>query len=64
MRNERIDGQSLKELLAAGTALLYERKDVVDSLNVFPVPDGDTGTNMYLTFAAAMREVEKLSAIS
>lgn len=64
MRNERIDGQSLKELLAAGTALLYERKDVVDSLNVFPVPDGDTGTNMYLTFAAAIREVEKLSAIS
>jgi len=64
LRNERIDGQSLKELLAAGTALLYERKDVVDSLNVFPVPDGDTGTNMYLTFAAAIREVEKLSAIS
>lgn len=60
MSIERINGQQLKEMLAAGTALLYERKDVVDSLNVFPVPDGDTGTNMYLTFAAALREVEKV----
>lgn len=64
MTIERINGQAFKELLAAGTALLYERKDAVDSLNVFPVPDGDTGTNMYLTFAAALREVEKLGAVN
>lgn len=39
--------------------MLYEHKDEVDALNVFPVPDGDTGTNMYLTFLSALREVEK-----
>lgn len=41
--------------------MLYEHKDEVDALNVFPVPDGDTGTNMYLTFLSALREVEKTS---
>lgn len=60
MNIERINGEQLRDMLAAGIALLYERKDAVDSLNVFPVPDGDTGTNMYLTFAAALREVEKV----
>lgn len=64
MSAESINGQTFRELLAAGTALLYERKDAVDSLNVFPVPDGDTGTNMYLTFAAALREVEKLGQVN
>lgn len=61
MSLEFIDGPHLKRLLAAGTAMLYDHKDEVDSLNVFPVPDGDTGTNMYLTFLSALREVEKAS---
>jgi DAK2 domain fusion protein YloV len=56
---EHIDGPQLRRLLAAGTAMLYENKEEVDALNVFPVPDGDTGTNMYLTFLSALREVEK-----
>ena len=56
---ENIDGPQLKKVIAAGTAMLYEHKDEVDALNVFPVPDGDTGTNMYLTFLSAVREVEK-----
>lgn len=59
MSLEYIDGPHLKRLLAAGTAMLYDHKDEVDALNVFPVPDGDTGTNMYLTFLSALREVEK-----
>lgn len=59
---ENIDGPQLKKVIAAGTAMLYEHKDEVDALNVFPVPDGDTGTNMYLTFLSAVREVEKTTS--
>jgi DAK2 domain fusion protein YloV len=54
---EIIDGSLLKQLLASGTACLNAHKAEVDTLNVFPVPDGDTGTNMYLTFQSALREV-------
>lgn len=59
MHVDMLDGESFWQLLSAGTAFLHERKEEVDALNVFPVPDGDTGTNMYLTFLAALREVEK-----
>lgn len=52
-----IDGALLKEAISAGTACLYSHKAEVDALNVFPVPDGDTGTNMYLTFQAALKEL-------
>lgn len=52
-----INGSMLKQLLASGTACLNAHKAEVDTLNVFPVPDGDTGTNMYLTFQSALREV-------
>lgn len=57
MKVEAIDGVLLKELMASGTTALYNHKAEVDALNVFPVPDGDTGTNMYLTFQAALREL-------
>lgn len=57
LQQDYIDGQLLKELISAGTACLYSHKAQVDALNVFPVPDGDTGTNMYLTFQAALREL-------
>ena len=57
MKAEAIDGSLLKELMASGTTALYNHKAEVDALNVFPVPDGDTGTNMYLTFQAAFREL-------
>lgn len=43
-----------------GNNLLYSNRDVVDSLNVFPVPDGDTGTNMALTFESAISEILKI----
>jgi DAK2 domain fusion protein YloV len=52
-----INGSLLKQLMASGTACLGTHKSEVDALNVFPVPDGDTGTNMFLTFQSALREV-------
>ena len=51
------DGQGLKRLLKAGTAWLDRHMDAINSLNVFPVPDGDTGTNMLLTMQAALEEI-------
>jgi DAK2 domain fusion protein YloV len=50
----------LKTAVIAGANALYERKSEIDALNVFPVPDGDTGTNMYLTALSAAIDVEKL----
>jgi hypothetical protein len=44
-------------MVMAGTALLEKNREAVDALNVFPVPDGDTGTNMTLTMQSAVREV-------
>ena len=54
-----IDGQMLKKMIIAGANKLGENKQLVDSLNVFPVPDGDTGTNMSLTALSAASETEK-----
>ncbi|NLY90163.1 MAG: DAK2 domain-containing protein [Firmicutes bacterium] len=59
MNLDLIDGPKLKKVLAAGVETLVGHKEEVDALNVFPVPDGDTGTNMSLTFQAALREAEK-----
>lgn len=53
-----IDGQSLKRLVDAGLTWLRTNKDIVNALNVFPVPDGDTGTNMVLTLQAAWNEIK------
>ncbi|MBQ6480246.1 MAG: DAK2 domain-containing protein [Anaerolineaceae bacterium] len=52
-----IDGLLLRDMVMAGTALLERNREAVDALNVFPVPDGDTGTNMTLTMQSATREV-------
>jgi len=46
-------------MVIAGAALLEKNREVVDALNVFPVPDGDTGTNMSLTMMSATREVNQ-----
>ncbi len=54
---QAIDGLLLREMVLAGAALLEKNREMVDSLNVFPVPDGDTGTNMSLTMASATREI-------
>lgn len=52
-----IDGQRLKRLLEASLLWLKANQQLVNSLNVFPVPDGDTGTNMLLTMQAAYSEI-------
>ena len=52
-----IDGLLLRDMGMAGAALLEKNREAVDALNVFPVPDGDTGTNMSLTMQSAIREV-------
>ena len=51
-----ITGQDLKEMFAAATAWLEKSAADIDALNVFPVPDGDTGTNMLLTMRSTMEE--------
>jgi len=56
----KIDGHMLRKAIIAGANELEREKDYIDSLNVFPVPDGDTGINMSLTAIAAAKEVEKL----
>ena len=48
-KTSMIDGQDLKVLVEASLTWLRTNQQLVNSLNVFPVPDGDTGTNMLLT---------------
>lgn len=55
-----IDSSKLKEMFLGGYKNLQLHKAEVDALNVFPVPDGDTGTNMSLTIASAVKEIENL----
>ena len=52
---EQLRGQDLKQAFSAATVCLEEYRDAVNALNVFPVPDGDTGTNMLLTMRSAVR---------
>ena len=52
-----INGVMLRKMILNGAKLLDSNKQHVDSLNVFPVPDGDTGTNMSLTLLSAAKEV-------
>ena len=56
MKTNYIDGYKLKVLLENATVTLEKNKDEVNSLNVFPVPDGDTGTNMLLTIKSALKQ--------
>jgi len=53
-----VNGQGLKTLMEAGMIWLKTNQQLVNNLNVFPVPDGDTGTNMVLTMQAAFDEIE------
>lgn len=59
----KIDGSKFKEMLAGGVRALELNRDTVDALNVFPVPDGDTGTNMSLTVASALREANACDSV-
>lgn len=57
MNSHTIDAKSFQKLFLAGANRINSRKDYINELNVFPVPDGDTGTNMSLTILAAAKEV-------
>ncbi|NMC12842.1 MAG: DAK2 domain-containing protein [Chloroflexi bacterium] len=61
LQNSPLDGFSLKVLIEAGLNWLRTNQQIVNALNVFPVPDGDTGTNMVLTMQAAYDEIANLS---
>ncbi|MEA3309137.1 MAG: DAK2 domain-containing protein [Chloroflexota bacterium] len=55
-----LNGQDLKWMVKAALARLRQHKEAINALNVFPVPDGDTGTNMMLTMTSAWGEIENL----
>ena len=52
-----INGAAFRKMILGSAKVLEDNKKYIDSLNVFPVPDGDTGTNMSLTFKMATQEV-------
>ena len=67
LRTRRIsvfDGQDLKKAMQAGAASLEEHREAINALNVFPVPDGDTGSNMSKTMQAAIRDIADSSETS
>ena len=60
MKVQKIDAKTFRNMFLAGAKLLEMKKEYVNELNVFPVPDGDTGTNMTMTILSAAREVEQI----
>ncbi|MCY7887142.1 DAK2 domain-containing protein [Bacillus spizizenii] len=56
-----LDGRTFAEMILAGAQNLSQNASAVDALNVFPVPDGDTGTNMNLSMTSGAREVEQMN---
>ena len=54
-----INGNCLLNAIISGSNNIAKNKDLVDKLNIFPVPDGDTGTNMSMTMASAVAELQK-----
>ena len=61
MNQVTISGAQFRDMVSVATALLEKNREAIDALNVFPVPDGDTGTNMCMTMQSAMKEVQKTS---
>ena len=53
-----IDGNMLKQMIISGANNLFNHYPEVDALNVFPVPDGDTGINMNLTISSGAKEIQ------
>ncbi len=64
MATKTIDAKLLAKMFLAGAANLDAKKEWINELNVFPVPDGDTGTNMTLTILSAAKEVSALSTMT
>lgn len=61
---DKINAQLFKDMVLSGAYLLHNQHNIIDALNVFPVPDGDTGTNMSLTFNSGAKEIENLQSDS
>ncbi len=59
--SKSISGAVFRKMVISGANFLEKNKDYVDSLNVFPVPDGDTGTNMSLTMRSAIKEINMVT---
>ena len=57
-----IEGKMLRDMFVSGANNLQNHKELVDQLNVFPVPDGDTGTNMTMPIMSEAEEVSALTA--
>ena len=62
MNELTISGAQFRDMIVVGAALLERNRQAIDALNVFPVPDGDTGTNMTMTMQSAVRELRALPA--
>lgn len=63
MRNKRINGVQFEKMVKNGLQNLNRHEEEVNKLNVFPVPDGDTGTNMYLTLANGIKYAKSSASI-
>ncbi len=61
MKSNGADGQTLKDMFSSGTLWLEKSASDINAINVFPVPDGDTGTNMVLTMRSAVEEAARIS---
>ncbi|SDY92405.1 DAK2 domain-containing protein [Tindallia californiensis] len=59
MNTQTINGKNYKSMMISARQTLLDQQEIINSLNVFPVPDGDTGTNMTLTVEAAIKELNK-----
>ncbi len=60
--SKKIDGPLFRAMVMEGALAIYDQRERANELNVFPVPDGDTGTNMAMTMEAAMEEMQKLES--
>lgn len=59
-----LDAKIIANMFLAGAKNLQHKKEIINELNVFPVPDGDTGTNMTMTIMSAVDEVNRLSEVN
>ena len=64
MATKTINAELLAKMFLAGAANLEAKKEFINELNVFPVPDGDTGTNMTMTALAAAKEVGNAAEVT
>ena len=64
MQSNKIDAGTFSKMFLAGARRLESEKEIINELNVFPVPDGDTGTNMSLTIMSAVGEVENIAEMN